>query len=206
MRFARHAKIFRGPLDAAPVAGVLLLLMMFMLLSSLVYTPGVLVELGQPITVTRSNSIAFANRTYKLEELDQLRTDLKTWPGTAGFRVALERGADPDLARQVSNLFQIKLPAGKNLTGTDNATVEVAVNFRGQYFYDQRMVQDAELKSELARRVKSAARDSKGLTMILMLDKAAEIQVLTRLCELAHEAGIAEVEMAEQPPTFGPQP
>jgi biopolymer transport protein ExbD len=206
MRFARHAKIFRGPLDAAPVAGVVLLLMMFMLLSSLVYTPGVLVELGQPITITRSNSIAFADKTYKPSELGQLRTALKTWPGTAGFRVALQRGADPDLARQVSNLFQIILPAGKNLTGTDNVTVEVAVNFRGQCFYENRMVQDTELKAELARRVKNAARDAKGLTMILMLDKAAEIQVLTHLSDLAHEAGVAEVEMAEQSPTFGPQP
>ena len=64
MRFARHAKIFRGPLDPAPVAGVLLLLMIFMLLGSLVYTPGVLVDLGQPIFVTSSN-IAFAGKSYK---------------------------------------------------------------------------------------------------------------------------------------------
>jgi biopolymer transport protein ExbD len=206
MRFARHAKIFRGPLDAAPVAGVLLLLMMFILLSTLVYTPGVLVELGQPITVTRSNSIAFADRTYQPPELDQLRADLKTWPGATGFRVALGRGANPDLARQVSNLFQIKLPVGKNLTGTDNATVEVAVNFRGQCFYDQRMVQEAQLKTELAKRVKIAAANSKKLTMILMLDKGAEIQVQMRLFDLAREAGIAEVEIAEQPPTFAPQP
>jgi biopolymer transport protein ExbD len=206
MRFARHAKIFRGPLDAAPVAGVLLLLMMFILLSSLVYTPGVLIELGQTITVTRTNSIVLAGRPYKPGELDQLRTALKTWPGAAGFSVVLEPGADPNLARQVSNLFQITLPDGKNLTGTDNPTVVVAVNFRGQCFYDQRMVQDAELKTELARRVQIAARHGKSLTLILMLDKAAENQVQTRLFELAHEAGIAEVQLAERPPTFGPQP
>jgi biopolymer transport protein ExbD len=180
--------------------------MMFILLSTLVYTPGVLVDLGQPITVTRSNSIAFADRTYQPQELDQLRTDLKTWPGTTGFRVARDRGADSDLARRVSNLFQIKLPVGKNAAGTDNATVEVAVNFRGQCFYDQRMVKDPELKTVLAQRVKMAAANSKKLTMILMLDKGAEIQVLIRLFDLAREAGIAEVELAEQPPTFAPQP
>jgi biopolymer transport protein ExbD len=206
MRFARHNKIFRGPLDAAPVAAVVFLLMMFMLLSSLVYTPGVLVKLGQTITVTRTNSIVFADKTYKPVELAQLRTDLKVWPAGAGFSVAQEPGADPDLARQVSNLFQIKLPVGKNLTGTDNATVEVAVDFRGLCFYENRLVQDAQLKTELASRVKLAARDGKNLTMILMLDKAAEIQVLTRFFELAREAGIAEVEMAEQPPALGPRP
>jgi biopolymer transport protein ExbD len=204
MRFARHAKIFRGPLDAAPVAGVLLLLMMFMLLSSLVYTPGVLMELGQPITVTKSNSVAFAGKTYKGTELGQLRTELKTWPGTTGFSVALDPGADPALARQVSNLFQIMLPDDKNLAGTENAKVVVAVNFRGQCFFENRLVPDAELKTELAERVKIAARDAKSLTLILMLDKAAEIQVLTRLCELAQEAGIVEVELAGGPPAFGP--
>ena len=204
MRFARHAKIFRGPLDPAPVAGVLLLLMMFMLLSSLVYTPGVLVELGQPITVTRSNTVAFAGQTYKAAELGQLRNDLKTWPGTSGFSVAAEPGANAALERQVSNLFQIVLPAGKNLAGTDNPTAVVAVNFRGECFYDNRLVKDAELKTELTVRAKEAAQDGKRLTLILMLDKAAEIQVYTRLCELAQEAGIAEVSIAGGPPAFGP--
>ncbi len=209
MRFARHAKIFRGPLDAAPVAAVMLLLMLFMLLSSLVYTPGVLVTLGQggqTITVTRTNSVVFAGRTYKPEELAQLRTDLKTWPGASGFSVALEPGADAELARQVSNQFQITLPAGTNLIGTDNATVVVAVNFRGQCFFENRLVQDEELKIELARRVKDAAREGKRLDMILMLDKAAEIQVFNRFSELARAAGIAEVELAGQPPAIGPQP
>jgi biopolymer transport protein ExbD len=47
MRFVRHARIFHGPLDAAPVAAVLMLLMMFMLLSSLLYTPGVTIKLPE---------------------------------------------------------------------------------------------------------------------------------------------------------------
>jgi biopolymer transport protein ExbD len=176
------------------------------LLSSLVYTPGVLIKLGQKgqiITVTRTNSVAFAGQVYQPSELSQLRHDLKTWPSSTDFSVALEPGADSDLARQVSNQFQITLPVGKNLTGTDNPMVVVAVNFRGQCFYENRLVQDEELKTELARRVKSAARDGKSLDMILMLDKAAEIQVLTRFFELAREAGVAEVLLAGQPTTLG---
>lgn len=47
MRFVRQARIFHGPLDAAPVAAVLMLLMMFMLLSSLLYTPGVTINLPE---------------------------------------------------------------------------------------------------------------------------------------------------------------
>src|SRR3954465_1306440 len=45
MKFTRNAKIFRGQLDAAPFAGVFFLLVMFLLLASLVYTPGVRLEL-----------------------------------------------------------------------------------------------------------------------------------------------------------------
>jgi biopolymer transport protein ExbD len=199
MRFARHAKIFRGPLDAAPVAGVLLLLMMFMLLGSLVYTPGVLVDLGQPIVVTSSNYIAFAGKNYKPGELDQLREDLKSAPGNGGFKVTMQPGADPDLGQTVSNLFQVTLPDGLNLAGTDNATVVVAVNFRGQCFYENRLVQDADLKIEFARRLKLAARDSRKLTLVLLMDKATEYQVLTRLEELAREAGITDIQQAGRP-------
>jgi biopolymer transport protein ExbD len=211
MRFARHAKIFRGPLDPAPVAAVLMLLMLFMLIGSLVYTPGVLVDLdpttpSTTITITSSNDIAFAGRNYKPAELEQLRSDLKTVPGNAGFSVAMEPGADPSLARQISNLFQIELPDGKNLAGTDDATVMVAVNFRGQFFYENGLVQDAELKTELARRLKIAARDSKKLTLLLRMDKAAEYEVLTRLEGLAHEAGITKVLLVQRPSTFGAQP
>jgi biopolymer transport protein ExbD len=199
MRFARHAKIFRGPLDPAPMAGVWLLLMMFMLLSSLVYTPGVLVGLGQPILVTSSNTISFAGKSYKPGELDQLRADVKTAPGNGEFKVTMQTGADPDLGQRVSNLFQITLPEGINLAGTDDATVVVAVNFRGQCFFENRLVQDAELRGEFAHRLKLAERDGRKLTLVLLIDKATEYQVVTRLYELARQAGIADIQPAERP-------
>ncbi len=48
MRFPRQTKIFRGQLDAAPFAGVFFLLVIFLLLhSSLVFTPGVPIQLPQ---------------------------------------------------------------------------------------------------------------------------------------------------------------
>lgn len=47
MRFVRQARIFYGPLDPAPMAAVLLLLMMFMLVGSLLYTPGVTIKLPE---------------------------------------------------------------------------------------------------------------------------------------------------------------
>jgi biopolymer transport protein ExbD len=45
MKFPRNARIFRGQLDAAPFACVLLLLVIFLMLTNVVYTPGVRVEL-----------------------------------------------------------------------------------------------------------------------------------------------------------------
>ena len=45
MKFPRNARIFRGQLDAAPFAAVFFLLVIFLMLGSLMYTPGVRVEL-----------------------------------------------------------------------------------------------------------------------------------------------------------------
>ena len=45
MKFPRNARIFRGQLDVAPFAAVFFLLVIFMMVSSLVYTPGVRLEL-----------------------------------------------------------------------------------------------------------------------------------------------------------------
>lgn len=45
MRFPRNARVFKTRLDVAPYAIVFFLLVMFMMLGSLVYTPGVKLEL-----------------------------------------------------------------------------------------------------------------------------------------------------------------
>ena len=45
MKFPRNARIFRGELDAAPFATVFFLLVIFLMLGSLVYTPGVRIRL-----------------------------------------------------------------------------------------------------------------------------------------------------------------
>ncbi len=45
MKFPRNARIFRGRLDVAPFALVFFLLAIFMMLTGLVYTPGIGLEL-----------------------------------------------------------------------------------------------------------------------------------------------------------------
>ncbi len=49
MKFPRNARIFRGRLDAAPWAAVFFLLVIFLMLATLVYTPGVRVSLQLPV-------------------------------------------------------------------------------------------------------------------------------------------------------------
>jgi biopolymer transport protein ExbD len=44
MKFPRNVRIFRGQLDAAPFATVFFLLVIFVVLNSLVYTPGVRIQ------------------------------------------------------------------------------------------------------------------------------------------------------------------
>ena len=48
MKFPRNARIFQARLDAAPFAAVFFLLVLFLMLSSLIYTPGVPVPIDQP--------------------------------------------------------------------------------------------------------------------------------------------------------------
>ena len=48
MKFARNARILRSQLDAAPFVAVFFLLVIFMMLGSLIYTPGARLELQLP--------------------------------------------------------------------------------------------------------------------------------------------------------------
>ena len=50
MKFPRNARMFKGHLDAAPLASVFFCLLIFVLLASLIYTPGVRIELPEAIT------------------------------------------------------------------------------------------------------------------------------------------------------------
>jgi biopolymer transport protein ExbD len=62
MKFPRNARIFRGQLDAAPFASVLFLLIMFLWLAGLVYTPGIRLQLptAQGLTGIEKAPIAVA--------------------------------------------------------------------------------------------------------------------------------------------------
>jgi biopolymer transport protein ExbD len=81
MKFQRHARMLGGILDATPVAAVFFLLVIFVMLGSLVYTPGVRIQLpvadnlpgtDQPtvtVAVDANQRLYFANQRITEPEL-----------------------------------------------------------------------------------------------------------------------------------------
>lgn len=93
MKLPRHAKIFSGKLDAAPFASVFFLLVIFVVLGQLVYTPGVTVSLplaadlpgtGQPtiaVAVAGNGQFYFENQlTSEVLLKSQLAAAVKKSP------------------------------------------------------------------------------------------------------------------------------
>ena len=87
MKFPRNARIFRGHLDAAPFAIVFACLALFLLLGTLVYTPGVALQLPlatglpgtdkpTPIAVALDGNGRFYFENKRIEE-SELRARLK---------------------------------------------------------------------------------------------------------------------------------
>jgi len=103
MKFPRNARIFRGQLDAAPFAAVFFLLVLFVMLASLTYTPGVHIQLPSaddlPGTDKDSVSVAIdaSGRLYfdnQLIEEAVLKTRLREAARTTTERLTLVIHAD----------------------------------------------------------------------------------------------------------------
>ena len=127
MRFPRNTKIFRGQMDFAPLAGVLFLLVIFLLLnSSLVFVPGVPIQLPQVaslpgiggptivVAVDESGQFYFDNQVMDEGKLsEKLREVAAGWP----------RPAKPDNDRDTR-----KLESRESLTLVIMAHAEVKYN------------------------------------------------------------------------------
>ncbi len=91
MKFPRNARIFRGQLDAAPFAAVFFLLVIFLMLGSLIYTPGVLLQLptaedlpgtdrpNVAVAIDANGRMYFQNQGIEAKQLrDRLREAVKS--------------------------------------------------------------------------------------------------------------------------------
>ena len=137
MKFPRNAKLFRGQLDAAPLVGVLFLLVIFLLLNStLVFTPGI----------------------------------------------------------------QVALPevAGADLPGFDQPTLVVAIDRRGQYYFDHQIISAADLGLQLHKAVQTMP----DLGLIVVADRSGQLDPAIQMSQLARNCGIRKVLLATRPALF----
>ena len=107
MRLPRNAKIFRGRVDAAPFVGVFFILLLFVVLhTSLVYFPGVTIELPDSarlpgpsgptivVAVDSRGALYFENQVVKDSELGvRLADRLKSMPGPVTLVIQADKSA-----------------------------------------------------------------------------------------------------------------
>jgi biopolymer transport protein ExbD len=214
MKFPRNAKVFRGEINAAPLVSVFFLLVFFVLLAGLVYTPGVPIRLEPApagldavtavVHVTGTGTVLVADSVYRREDLPRLRQRLAKLPVGSTVRVVSADTAPPALADAVRELVEnagrIQLPSARgDLGGTTNRTVAVAVNFSGQFFYQNRLVGEDQLRIALSDAV---GERSDPLTLVVLADRAVDHATLMRLTVVAREAGIHELLLAARPGPF----
>jgi biopolymer transport protein ExbD len=102
----------------------------------------------------------------------------------------------------------VQLPAANDLPGTDKASVSVAMDAKGHFYFENQLIEEKDLRNRLRQTVGSSAGP---LTLVAQMDKDATIDMWTRLALLAREAGIAEVVQATLPgvstqPALAPPP
>jgi biopolymer transport protein ExbD len=97
----------------------------------------------------------------------------------------------------------IQLPEGPRLPGVTNATVTVAVDARGQFYYLNQVTDEEDLELGLIRAVRVA---DGPLTLVMLADRRVPQEVLVNLMNIARTAGIRDALMATRPPSAAPEP
>jgi len=206
MRFPRNAQIFRGQLDPAPVAGVFFLLILFVLMGFMLYTPGALVltegKGSEPLTITSSNTVILSGRVYtnRADDLEELRLDMRKIPVGTSIYLKSSPGASARLRDAIVNMMRIEPPISEGGLGTDNPVALVAVNPRGQFFFENELCDEATLRGKLSARLQNTP--DKKLTLVLLADKSVSQETIIRLGELARQTGIGEVILSTRPSEF----
>lgn len=122
MRFPRNVRIFRGQLDFTPFASVFFLLVIFVMLAGLVYTPGIRIQMpvaddlpgtDQPtvkVAVDASGRLFFRDQ---LIEPDQLKLRLRDEVVRTGQPLTLVVQADKDVTQEkLEGLLSLARGAG----------------------------------------------------------------------------------------------
>ena len=91
----------------------------------------------------------------------------------------------------------IQLPEADNLPGTDNPTVAVAVDASGNFYFDNQLCDENQLREKLRAAV-GASREP--LTLLVQAHRDAKVDTFIRLGTLARSVGIGEMLQAVRPP------
>jgi biopolymer transport protein ExbD len=120
VKLPRNARIAQGRLDAAPFATVLFLLLLFMMLLSLVYTPGIRVPLDLPtaddLPGTDKETIAVAidangQSYFENQPVEELKLKDRLRKAVANAREPLTLIAQADKAVTYERLMGLRLLA-----------------------------------------------------------------------------------------------
>ncbi len=82
---------------------------------------------------------------------------------------------------------EIRLPeaGGPKLPGLSGPFVVVAMDLNGALYYENQVIQEKELRSRLAERVKA----DKDLTVVVQADRQVSFEAFVRLSKLVNDAG-----------------
>jgi len=92
--------------------------------------------------------------------------------------------------------LSLHLPVASDLPGTDKPTVAVAIDAEGRLFFENQIITENELKSDLYDVVK---KSREPLTLVVQADKTVTYGQLVNLTLLARDAGIHDVLLATLP-------
>ena len=94
----------------------------------------------------------------------------------------------------------IELPDGSDLPGVTGATVVVAVDRQGNFYFDSQVIAETNLPARLSAAVAGSPRDP--LTLVVQADKAVPQELVVRLGRMARNAGIKQALLATRPQLF----
>jgi biopolymer transport protein ExbD len=92
--------------------------------------------------------------------------------------------------------FQLQPPSAADLPGTDQPTVDVAIDSGGRFYFTNGIVSEAQLNFSLVNAVKNSRAP---LTLVIHADKSVTYDQLVHLTLLARGAGIQNALLATLP-------
>jgi biopolymer transport protein ExbD len=95
----------------------------------------------------------------------------------------------------------IRLAEGEGYPGVTNATVAVAVDGKGRFYYQNQLAGETELKRGFGL---AAKRTGGQVTLVLLADRSVTNEVLLRVVGWARAEGIQDYLLAVRPPPPGP--